>query len=78
MLKNPRVTPGKHLEAFIAQKNEGAGFHPNSESIRVIEAPQGYKNIESVIKDMEDEGLVKVIATFRPLITYKVKTRKAT
>ena len=35
------------------------------------EAPQAYKNIETVIEDMKREGLVKVIATLKPVITYK-------
>lgn len=37
------------------------------------EAPQAYKQIESVIFDIESQGLVNVIATLRPLITYKRK-----
>jgi release factor H-coupled RctB family protein len=40
------------------------------------EAPAAYKNIEMVIKDLVDAGLVSVIATFRPILTYK--TRKQT
>jgi len=40
------------------------------------EAPAAYKNIEAVIADLVDAGLVSVIATFRPLLTYK--TRKQT
>jgi release factor H-coupled RctB family protein len=39
------------------------------------EAPAAYKNIEAVIQDLVDAGLASVIATFRPLLTYK--TRKA-
>ena len=39
------------------------------------EAPAAYKNIEAVIQDLVAAGLVSVIATFRPLLTYK--TRKA-
>jgi len=39
------------------------------------EAPAAYKNIEAVVQDLVDAGLVSVIATFRPLLTYK--TRKA-
>lgn len=35
------------------------------------EAPQAYKKIEPVIDAMVDCGLIKVIATFRPVITYK-------
>jgi len=37
------------------------------------EAPQAYKNIDAVVKDLVESGLVKVIAVFRPLITYKVR-----
>lgn len=35
------------------------------------EAPQAYKNIDQVIKDLLDEDLAEVIATFKPLLTYK-------
>src|SRR3954470_6652054 len=35
------------------------------------EAPAAYKNIEAVIQDLVDAGLASVIATFRPLLTYK-------
>jgi release factor H-coupled RctB family protein len=38
------------------------------------EAPQAYKNIERVISDLVDAGLVKVIAILAPLITYKTKS----
>lgn len=39
------------------------------------EAPAAYKNVEAVIADLVAAGLVSVIATLRPLLTYK--TRKA-
>ncbi len=39
------------------------------------EAPQAYKKIDIVVKYLVDAGLIRIIATFRPLITYK--TRKA-
>jgi release factor H-coupled RctB family protein len=37
------------------------------------EAPAAYKKIETVIQDLVDAGLVSVIATFRPLLTYKTR-----
>ena len=37
------------------------------------EAPAAYKNIEDVIQDLVDAGLASVIATFRPLLTYKTR-----
>lgn len=38
------------------------------------EAPQAYKNIDRVIGDMTDAGLIRTIAVFRPLITYKTRS----
>jgi release factor H-coupled RctB family protein len=37
------------------------------------EAPQAYKNIDVVISDMVEAGLIRVVATLKPLITYKVR-----
>ena len=37
------------------------------------EAPAAYKNIEAVVQNLVDAGLVSVIATFRPLLTYKTR-----
>ena len=37
------------------------------------EAPQAYKNIETVIEDLRQAGLIDVIAILRPLITYKTR-----
>ena len=40
------------------------------------EAPQAYKNIETVIDALEDAKLIKVIAILRPVITYKKGDKK--
>ncbi len=37
------------------------------------EAPAVYKSIEAVIQDLVEAGLVSVVATFRPLLTYKTR-----
>jgi release factor H-coupled RctB family protein len=37
------------------------------------EAPAAYKNIEDVVQNLVDAGLASVIATFRPLLTYKTR-----
>src|SRR5882724_5246653 len=39
------------------------------------EAPAAYKNIEDVVQDLADAGLISVIATFRPLLTYKTRAK---
>ena len=40
------------------------------------EAPMAYKNIETVIADLVEAGLVSVIATLRPLLTYKARKER--
>ena len=39
------------------------------------EAPQAYKKIDAVIEDLRDAGLIRVIASYQPLITYKRRKR---
>lgn len=39
------------------------------------EAPQAYKDIETIIGDMVAFGLIRTIASFTPLLTYKVRER---
>lgn len=45
----------------------------NDSELLYEEAPQAYKNIETVIDDMERAKLLRVIATLRPIITYKAR-----
>jgi len=35
------------------------------------EAPEAYKNIETVISSLVEFGLIKIVATLKPLLTYK-------
>lgn len=37
------------------------------------EAPQAYKDVEVVVQDLVDAGLVRVVAALMPLITYKLR-----
>ena len=39
------------------------------------EAPQAYKNISTVVDDLVQAGMVDVIASFKPLITYKTRKK---
>lgn len=39
------------------------------------EAPQAYKDIHQVVRDLETAGLIDLVATLRPMLTYK--TRRA-
>ena len=37
------------------------------------EAPQAYKDIDRVVADLVDAGMIDLIASFKPLITYKTR-----
>ncbi len=43
----------------------------NDNKLLFEEAPEAYKNIDTVIQSLLNFGLVKVIATFKPILTYK-------
>lgn len=53
----------------------GLGSHVICEDRRLIfeEAPDAYKDIAMVIADLEQAGLIRVIARLRPLLSYKTR-----
>lgn len=57
----------------LAQTRLGGRVICEERDLLYEEAPDAYKNIEAVIRDLVDAGLVSVIATFRPLLTYKTR-----
>lgn len=72
-------------KAHLSKKYKPADFVKTDFGSRVIcedkaliyeEAPQAYKNIDVVIQDMVDEGLIRVLAILRPVLTYKTRRQK--
>jgi release factor H-coupled RctB family protein len=59
--------------AELAQTGFGGRVICEERDLLYEEAPAAYKNIEAVVQDLVDAGLVSVIATFRPLLTYKTR-----
>nr|WP_319393888.1 RNA ligase RtcB family protein [uncultured Desulfobacter sp.] len=59
-------------------KRTGFGGHVICDDRELLyeEAPHAYKNIDQVIQDLLDENWVDVIATFKPLVTYKKRKNK--
>jgi release factor H-coupled RctB family protein len=57
----------------LAQTRLGGRVICEERDLLYEEAPAAYKNIEAVIQDLVDAGLVSVIATFQPLLTYKTR-----
>jgi release factor H-coupled RctB family protein len=59
--------------AQLIQTGLGGRVVCGDRSLLYEEAPPAYKNIEQVIEDLCDAGLITVIATLRPLLTYKTR-----
>ena len=59
--------------AQLVQTGLGGRVVCGDRSLLYEEAPPAYKDIEQVIEDLCDARLIKVIATLRPLLTYKTR-----
>jgi len=66
----------KHSVKSLSQIQLGSSVICEDKNLLFEEAPQAYKNIDTVIKDMIDDKLISLIAAFRPLITYKTRDKK--
>ena len=66
-----RVRTGKSDRAKLARNPFGGVIVCEDRDLLVEEAPEAYKSIDRVIADLADFGLARVIATFRPLVTFK-------
>ncbi len=65
-------------EEQLVQTSLGGRVICGERDLLYEEAPAAYKNIEAVIADLVDAGLVSVVATFRPLLTYKTRAKDFT
>ena len=57
----------------LAQTGLGGRVICEERDLLYEEAPAAYKNIEAVIQELVAAGLVSVIATLRPLLTYRTR-----
>jgi release factor H-coupled RctB family protein len=57
----------------LAQTSLGGRVVCEERDLLYEEAPAAYKNIDAVIADLVAAGLIAVIATLRPLLTYKTR-----
>jgi release factor H-coupled RctB family protein len=60
----------------LAQTGLGGRVICEARDLLYEEAPAAYKNVEAVVQDLVDAGLVSVIATLRPLLTYKTRKQR--
>ncbi|WP_309386594.1 RNA ligase RtcB family protein [Cerasicoccus frondis] len=60
----------------LVQTELGGRVICEDKSLLYQEAPLAYKNIEKVIEQLVADGLIEVVATLRPLITYKKRSKQ--
>lgn len=61
----------KYSSDSLLQTKLGSKVICKNKALLYEEAPQAYKNIDIVVNDLQQAGLIKVVAIFKPLITYK-------
>ena len=66
-----RIRTGKSDRAKLARNPFGGVIVCEDRDLLVEEAPEAYKSIDRVIADLVDFGLARVVATFKPLVTFK-------
>jgi len=66
-----RIRTGKTDRAKLTRNPFGGMIVCEDRDLLVEEAPEAYKSIDRVIADLADFGLARVVATFRPLVTFK-------
>ncbi|WFD09629.1 RNA ligase RtcB family protein [Tepidibacter hydrothermalis] len=60
-----------YSKKYVRQNNMKCNLIYSDKNVIYEEAPEAYKNIERVIQDMVDEKMIEVVASLKPLITYK-------
>lgn len=64
--------PARRSDVARLERNPWGGIVVcGDRDLLVEEAPDAYKSIERVIDDLVDHGLARIVATFRPLVTFK-------
>jgi release factor H-coupled RctB family protein len=63
----------KYRVESLATTDLGSTVICEDKDLLFEEAPPAYKNIDAVVNDLVAAGLVRIIATLRPILTYKVR-----
>ena len=72
-----RIAGKKSDLARLARNPFGGLVVCEDRDLLLEESPDAYKNIDRVIADLTDFGLARVVATFRPLVTFKTATSRS-
>ena len=66
----------KYSPEDLSQTEFGSRVICEDKDLLYEEAPQAYKNIATVIDDLYTVGLIEIVATYKPVITYKRRRKK--
>lgn len=66
---------GRYRPADLAQTALGGRVICEDRDLLYEEAPEAYKDIDTVVAALVEAGLCRIVATLRPLITYKTRRR---
>jgi release factor H-coupled RctB family protein len=72
-----RIATKKSDIARLSRNGFGGLIVCEDRDLLVEEAPDAYKNIDRVIADLSEFGLARVVASFRPLVTFKTAQSRA-
>jgi len=73
--RNIALKKGENIKTDLTTTELGSRVICEKKDLLYEEIPEAYKDIDSIVEDLVDAGLVKVIAKFRPLITYKTRIK---
>jgi len=66
---------GENIKSDLTITELGSRVICEKKDLLFEEIPEAYKDIDSIVEDLVDAGLIQVIAKFRPLITYKTRIK---
>ena len=72
-----RLRVREHQKAAqLVQTALGSRVICDNRNLLYEEAPLAYKNVEQIIADLKEAGLIRVVARLRPLLTYKTRNAR--
>ncbi|MES0491801.1 MAG: RNA ligase RtcB family protein [Leptospirales bacterium] len=72
-IKSRQMSRIKYKDKDIRNMKGHSALLTNDRNVMLEEAPEAYKNIKTIIADLEQERLIRVVSCFTPRITYKAE-----
>jgi release factor H-coupled RctB family protein len=73
--RNIAFKKGENIKIDLTTTELGSKVICEKKDLLYEEIPEAYKDIDCIVEDLAEAGLIQVIAKFRPLITYKTRIK---